>query len=242
MWISAPTRRKKFIRSTSSLPSWSEEVKDKKRRKGPSFSVVFSVMIPRYIRRFGSLALGFGCFNRESKYRFLRGFLGYKKMCCIFFMLGAILIANLLQFSSFLNTSLLSAHLRLTIRRRNIMNKPQCRTKTFPVVGFMVESAKNSTIANKSGINIFYDFIEGDIFSPSFVMNDKPLRSYLAFDDDELRRENLISGMHRDILQNKGSIRSNHCTRTAFHRAYNPNCNAFHEIDLLFDPGNGFVG
>lgn len=242
MWISAPTRRKKFIRSTSSLPSWSEEVKDKKRRKGPSFSVVFSVMIPRYIRRFGSHALGFGCLKRESKYRFLRGLLGYKKTCCIFLMLGAILVANLLEFSSFLNISLLSPHLRLTIRRRSIMTKPQCRTKAFPLVGFMVKSAKGSAITDKSGNIIFYDFIEGEIFSPSHVMNDKPLRSYLAFDDDEQRRQNLMTGRHRDIIQNKGSMRSNHCKRTAFHRVYNPNCNAFHEIDILLDPGNGFVG
>jgi len=97
-------------------------------------------------------------------------------------------------------------------------------------------------ITDRSGLEILYNFIEGEIFTPSFVINDRPLRSYLAFDDDELRRQNLITGRHKDIIQNEKSMQSNHCTRTAFHRVYNPNCNAFHEIDILFDPGNGFVG
>jgi hypothetical protein len=227
MWISAPTRRRRLIPADSSLPSWSDEVKDKKRRKGPSFSVVFSVILPRCKRRFCS---------------FRRRFIGNKQMCCTYWILGAIFVAKLVVLSSFFDTLLLTPHVRLIIRKGKIISRPQCRTKAFPLIGFMVNSTKGSEITDRSGLEILYDFIEGEIFTPSFVINDRPLRSYLAFDDDELRRQNLITGRHKDIIQNEKSMQSNHCTRTAFHRVYNPNCNAFHEIDILFDPGNGFVG
>jgi hypothetical protein len=227
MWISAPTRRKRLIPANSSLPSWSDEVKDRKRRKGPSFSVVFSVILPRYRRRFCN-------FRRAS--------IGNKQLCYINWILGAIFVAKLVVFSSFFDTSLLRPNFRLIIRKRKIISRPQCRTKAFPLIGFMVNSTKGSTINGRSGLEILYNFIEGEIFTPSFVMNDRPLRPYLAFDDDELRRKNLMAGRHRDIIQNEESTQSNNCTRTAFHRSYNPNCNAFHEIDILFDPGNGFVG
>ena len=52
--------------------------------------------------------------------------------------------------------------------------------------------------------------------------------SYLAFDDDQVRRRSL-------------DYKNNQCQRHAWHRMYYPSCNTFHEMDLANTPGEGYL-
>ncbi len=92
-----------------------------------------------------------------------------------------------------------------------------------------------------AGHKIISDFVEASMFQPDIIMNDTSISSYYAFDDDNVRRQIVRAGLHKDLI-NSDTSKPNKCTRTAFHRAYHPNCNVFHEIDILFDIGDGYLG
>ena len=96
---------------------------------------------------------------------------------------------------------------------------------------------------------IVYHYVEGEIYTEQFVeVEDKVMTAYkfyLAFDDDTMRRHDILVGPHkalnRDVKEDYDIPQPNKCTRTSFYRAYRPNCNVFHEIDPCFDPGDGYL-
>jgi hypothetical protein len=92
---------------------------------------------------------------------------------------------------------------------------------------------------------ILYDYSEGEVYTAEFNIIDTSTAMtnfpyYYAVDDDDLRRHDILVGPHRDIIEDE-IPQQNKCTRTSFHRAYYPNCNSFHEINVCFDPGDGYL-
>lgn len=237
MWISSPTSRRRFTRTTPSLPSRSDErAEDKESRKGHRNSSVWSVVLLRHVRGLCSHSFGFAL-KRQSPHMLRKQGI---RISYYIFLLGSLFIIYRSVSNTAATTSWWNLSLRFRMGKKSI-RKFQNRSKTFPMMGFLMKPSNGSSVTKPSRLEVLRNFVEAGMFTKEFVSNDTSVSPYHAFDDDEIRRRNVMAGLHRDLIENDAS-QSNKCTRTAFHRAYYPNCNAFHEIDVLFDPGEGVLG
>lgn len=169
-----------------------------------------------------------------------RKYMLYRWVCCSVMFLSSLFIISI-------NTSDLipfwwnSAAIGSSFRYRS-GQKSRYRSKPFPILGFWMALTDGTTDAKSlGGYQIISNFVEAVMFQPEVIMNDTSMYSYHAFDDDKIRRRSVSVGLHKDLM-NSDTSKPNRCTRTAFHRAYHPNCNIFHEIDILFDAGDGYLG
>jgi hypothetical protein len=244
MWHSKQVaRRKRFTQTASPRPASplneKEEGKGRRKVKGHTGCVVLSSVVPcRLVRghcsapllRFAHRSLR----SLPPKHMFCR------LVCCSILFLGSLFIVTI-NSPEFITFWWNPAALGSSFRKRPRLTS-RSRSKPFPIMGFFMTHTDGSIDTKPfAGHKVISGFVEASMFQPDIIMNDTSISPYHAFDDDTARRKIVRAGLHKDLTI-RDTSKPNKCTRTAFHRAYHPNCNVFHEIDILFDIGDGYLG
>jgi hypothetical protein len=101
---------------------------------------------------------------------------------------------------------------------------------SYPNFGDLKLDAKDKKMGWPWRINVEYmDGIGDNNPHEKNKLSNTLSSTYVAFDDDERRRKK---------LHPRGK---NSCQRTVWHRMYHPSCNTFHEVDMKYDEGDGYL-
>lgn len=234
-----------------------EYEEDSERRRGNNKGLVLRGGLRRYIRSSASwCAVRYVRVQQQLRTKTSSRILLLRKVCRYPNIFYAIMsIGSFVVFLVTWHNTLLRSSIRNIRGKWTVLDGS--KKKKFPKWVVLTESSSehNAVVLqlrddhHPSRPRILHDYAEGEIYTDEFVeVEDKVMTSYkfyLAFDDDTMRRHDILVGPHkalnRDVKEDYDIPQPNKCTRPSFYRAYRPNCNAFHEIDPCFDPGVGYL-